>query len=184
MLVKPMPNMIALGRGGMANNHVGNKEYRTIIARHKTAYLGAKRRKDKHVIVKQVFVQLKERGFTFVEKIGESWVEASTKRSRGKVVQALREGAPTLRKGKKTEDLAATGTVTEQGAPATDGDDDNNDAWVDMMLSQNDEMEVDHWKQLFDQDSLPLLPCISFEAEEDAGWQEVDSFLRVLDMYM
>jgi hypothetical protein len=147
--VKPLPLDIALGRGGMANNHgmyhiclfnyvlrqgssiqssdddiltmtpflnlttEGNIKYRSVVYHYKKRYLETIPRKKKGVIVQEVLAHLKRDGYRFVQKRGHVWVEAGEPAKRRKVVQALREGGPELRK--QLEDGTAVPTNTSPG---------------------------------------------------------------------
>ena len=76
----------------------GNKAFRDVVAQYKKRYVNADLPIVKKTMVKQVQKQLSKAGFRFVERKGGLWVEASPKKSHRKIVQALREGAPGLRK--------------------------------------------------------------------------------------
>ena len=63
-------------------------------------------RKAKDAVVQQVLWHLQTDGYRFVQKVDNLWLEAPTSKARAKVVQALREGAPELRK-----EIEASSTV-------------------------------------------------------------------------
>jgi hypothetical protein len=99
--VLPLALDITLGRGGMANNHPGNKLSREIVAMYHMSFFCAQangRRNDKGAVVNAVMDHLNGKGFRFVEKVKGHWVQAPYQKARLKIIQALREGAFELRK--------------------------------------------------------------------------------------
>ncbi|CAB9519130.1 hypothetical protein SEMRO_991_G228690.1 [Seminavis robusta] len=100
-LPSPLPMDITMGRGGMSNNHSGNKLSREIVAMYYGAFLQAQgptsRRKDKGVVVNTVYEHLTKEGFRFVLRVNGLWVEAPFCKARAKIIQALREGSFDLR---------------------------------------------------------------------------------------
>jgi len=75
---------------------------------------------EKRKIIQRVESELEASGFRFVEKTEEGvWVEASRAKARRKLVQALREKAPELRK-RMTEELQMDNHDSNQDADAVD----------------------------------------------------------------
>jgi len=69
-----------------------------MVASYKYFYVIAETA-EKRKIIQQVESELEASGFRFVEKTEEGvWVEASKAKAHGKLVQALREKAPELRR--------------------------------------------------------------------------------------
>jgi hypothetical protein len=77
---------------------VGNINYRKIVNEYKVQYLWTVARKDKGKMVRQVLRHLECEGYRFIKKKGNTWVDADEKAKRKKVVQALREKGPELRR--------------------------------------------------------------------------------------
>jgi len=113
---QPRSKDIALGRGGMANNHAGNKSYREIVDMYKIAYLDTKTHKEKGAVVRQVFLTLQNEGYRFVYKENGLWYEAPYHKARLKVVQGLREKAPELRKAIESISILNGACIVEEVA--------------------------------------------------------------------
>lgn len=97
-------NDIVCGRGAPSNLQEGNKIFREMVEQHQAFYLCSKRA-DKPKIALQVMDEVRARGGRFVRRVkaatnGRSfgWEELEEKRSYEKVCQALREGAPEIRR--------------------------------------------------------------------------------------
>jgi hypothetical protein len=94
---------IVCGRGAPVNWQKGNEFFRDLIAEHQTEYLCSKRC-DKPKIATEVMGIIKSNGGRFVRRVKASyrgrfgWEEIAEKRAYEKVCQALREGAPELRR--------------------------------------------------------------------------------------
>jgi hypothetical protein len=86
-------NDVLCGRGGATNNHVGNKNFRTIVAEYQKEYLEAKK-KEKAVIARRIVARVKEDGGRFLKRDDSTsmWVEVPVKKAVEKTSQALREG--------------------------------------------------------------------------------------------
>lgn len=93
---------IAMGRGGKANNHGGNDEFRSIVGEYKMDYIckdkNVKKRCEKIAIRKQVIKHIHANGLTFMERRTDKlWYPVTlTKKINRKVAQALREKAPQI----------------------------------------------------------------------------------------
>jgi hypothetical protein len=97
---------VLCGRGAPTNWHEGNQYFRQLVNKHQAAYLAAKRVEKPEIAI--LIVQLvKERGGRFLKRtkrpgLGPSghfgWQEIDEHRAYEKVCQALREGAPDLRR--------------------------------------------------------------------------------------
>lgn len=97
-------NDIVCGRGAPSNAHCGNLLFRELTKDFQTNYLCAKRA-DKPKIAMHVMDEIQARGGRFVRRVktasngrGFGWEEISSKKAYEKVCQALREGAPELRR--------------------------------------------------------------------------------------
>lgn len=83
----------------------GNRTFRTLVKRHQGQYLKAKKR-DKPSVADILINLIRERGGRFLKRAesqhyGETlWIDIGDERAREKTCQALREGAPELRRRK------------------------------------------------------------------------------------
>lgn len=95
------PFDIVCGRGAPCQFNEGNYEFMDLITRYQTSYLCA-RRSDKPRIALQVLQEIHDRGGRFVRRQKapgrQAWVEVNEKSAYEKVCQALRDGAPELRR--------------------------------------------------------------------------------------
>lgn len=95
------PSDIVCGRGAPTNYHQGNEEFRYIVEDYQTSYLCAKRSNKPGVAFKLLEV-IKSRGGRFLKRQKASgrqaWAEVGEKQAYEKVCQALRDGAPELRR--------------------------------------------------------------------------------------
>jgi hypothetical protein len=92
---------IVCGRGAPTNYHQGNEEFRYIVEDYQTSYLCAKR-SDKPGVAFKLLEVVKSRGGRFLKRQKASgrqaWAEVGEKQAYEKVCQALRDGAPELRR--------------------------------------------------------------------------------------
>ena len=96
---------VLCGRGGATNSHSGNRSFRALVKRHQDRYLRAKKR-DKPAVASSIVDLIRERGGRFLRRCETSmqgdilWVDIGHESAREKTCQALREGAPELRRRK------------------------------------------------------------------------------------
>jgi hypothetical protein len=121
---------VLCGRGAPTNWHPGNQYFRRLVDRYQPVYLACKRA-DKPEIAVQVVDKIRERGGRFLKRtkmpgVGPSghfcWQDIGEQRAYEKSCQALREGAPELRKSRMAiKDLSAVSldSQSEQGAGET-----------------------------------------------------------------
>ena len=91
---KPHPHDILSGRGGISNNHMGNKIFRTVCEHNKELYATFPRNEKLHVAVRLVeAVRSRDPPGRFLErKKGDKlWYEVTEKRVVEKTAQAMRE---------------------------------------------------------------------------------------------
>ena len=83
---------VAMGRGGMANNHIGNKNFRKMAESLKPAYQRLQKEEKTDFSIKLVQM-VHDKGGRFLAKdpADELWYEVSFKLARRKASQALRE---------------------------------------------------------------------------------------------
>ena len=91
------PNLydVLCGRGGVTNNHVGNKRFRSLVATYQPLYLTC-RKVEKSIVAKNIVDIVHQYGGRFLKKQGRRgnffWTEADMKKAIEKTSQALREG--------------------------------------------------------------------------------------------
>jgi hypothetical protein len=174
-VLKPFPMDITLGRGGMANNHAGNKLSREIVAMYHTAFFRAQattRRNNRGVVVNAVMDHLTREGFRFVEKVEGHWVQAPYAKARLKIIQALREGAFELRK----EVSAACSVVPTDGvtgAATTREPEDGGCSGVSVISTESCG-RIGGTKSYDEKDS-PKLTDLSFVVDASDAWKDVES---------
>jgi ABC-type ATPase with predicted acetyltransferase domain len=107
--------------------HPGNQAYRSLIQKHETDYLWAKR-SDKPVIAMQIMETLKRQDVRFVRKEGNSrgWLVLDENKIYEKVCQSLREGAPELRRKILASDARKKVGQSKSWAGSLDVDQENN----------------------------------------------------------
>lgn len=92
---------IVCGRGAPTNFHYGNQVFRELVEDHQTSYLCAKRSDKPHIAMKLLDL-VKATGGRFVRRQrtaeGLIWQEINDKGAYEKICQALRDGAPDLRR--------------------------------------------------------------------------------------
>jgi len=100
------PSDVLSGRGGATNSHSGNRVFRSLVKRFQSQYLRAKKR-DKPAVASIIVEKIREKGGRFLRRIDTTrhgqvlWFDIGDDRAREKTCQALREGAPELRRKRK-----------------------------------------------------------------------------------
>ena len=116
------------GRGGATNSHSGNQSFRCLVKQYQGDYLKAKKR-DKPQVASIVCEKIRERGGRFLgryktENKGMVWIDIGDARAIEKTCQALREGAPAIRRKKAAvpnNDGILSATLTfDRAIPAED----------------------------------------------------------------
>lgn len=100
------PNDVLLGRGGVTNNHRGNKRFRQIVALAQPRYLYA-RKKDKRSFAEAVVDNVQASGGKFLQLKDGTWVEVERKRALAKASQCLRENLDVGHKSFRTKAKAS-----------------------------------------------------------------------------
>lgn len=97
---------VLCGRGAPTSWHPGNKFFRRLVKEHQKEYL-ASRRSDKPLVAMKLLEEIRARGGRFLKRnkiVGITnrgrfvWVEISEQQAYEKACQALREGAPNIRR--------------------------------------------------------------------------------------
>jgi hypothetical protein len=101
------PQDVLSGRGGATNSHAGNRAFRALVKEYQAQYLKAKKR-DKPAVASLVVEVVRSKGGRFLRRCDSMstpgpvmWVDIGDERAREKTCQALREGAPELRRQKQ-----------------------------------------------------------------------------------
>eukprot|EP00529_Nitzschia_sp_RCC80_P028800 CAMPEP_0113452994 /NCGR_PEP_ID=MMETSP0014_2-20120614/7131_1 /TAXON_ID=2857 /ORGANISM="Nitzschia sp." /LENGTH=327 /DNA_ID=CAMNT_0000344379 /DNA_START=437 /DNA_END=1420 /DNA_ORIENTATION=- /assembly_acc=CAM_ASM_000159 len=86
---------VLCGRGGLTNQHIGNKNFRYIVAEYTNEYLRAKKKEKKEIAVR-IVQRVHDIGGRFLTRCGPNhsdvWAEVTASRALEKSKQALREG--------------------------------------------------------------------------------------------
>ena len=88
---------VLLGRGGLTNQHTGNKRFRTIVLEYQPEYLGLRSRAKKSRISKSIVERINSSGGRFLKEVDGVWTEVSFDVAAKKASQALRENAKELK---------------------------------------------------------------------------------------
>lgn len=102
---------VLCGRGGATNSHPGNRSFREMVKKHQDRYLRAKK-KDKPEVAWSIVKLIRKRGGRFLRRSHTTmqgdylWVDIGDDRAREKTCQALREGAPELRKKRESSSFS------------------------------------------------------------------------------
>lgn len=109
-ILNPGPHDVLLGRGGGTNNHIGNKNFRDLVSRHKMKYLACSK-VDKPKVAREVvsiwrrldppgrFLQRKDetkKGPGSIRDDDVVWTEVDDQEARKKASQCLRERTPDI----------------------------------------------------------------------------------------
>mmetsp|Transcript_30210 Transcript_30210/g.46254 ORF Transcript_30210/g.46254 Transcript_30210/m.46254 type:complete len:577 (+) Transcript_30210:183-1913(+) len=97
----PHPNDVLCGRGGGTNNHAGNEKFRDLVNQQKVLYLHSSKRDKPMVsrrIVQAVRAQVPPGRFLQKDETTSLWYDIGDQKAREKTSQALREGAPEIRR--------------------------------------------------------------------------------------
>lgn len=123
--VVPHDNDVLCGRGGSINNHVGNENYRTFVNRKKRVYLTARFKREKRLIAASIVQEVRnlDPSGRFLAKDSRTgdWYDIGDLKARDKTSQALREGAPGIRREMDDERKKKTTNGVD------DGDDEEED---------------------------------------------------------
>lgn len=124
-------NDVLCGRGGITNSHPGNLRFRALVRQRKMAYINAVKRCDKPRIARQIVFKIRQMGGRFLERSRSgTWQIVDDARAAKKVSQALREGAPEMRK------------KAEKGDDASDSESDGRKS-ADSSASKASLMPID-----------------------------------------
>jgi hypothetical protein len=127
-------NDVLCGRGGATNSHSGNRSYRKLVKKFKDKYLKAKKKQKPSVAAEVVdIIRTLDPPGRFLKKDKDTgwYLDIGDARAKEKTSQALREGAPMIRR-----------QMTE-GKYVADGDSDDESPEKDMARSDEKESADD-----------------------------------------
>ncbi len=117
-------NDVLCGRGGATNSHIGNRAFRQLVKEYKDKYLRAKK-KEKPSVAGEIVDKIRslDPPGRFLKKDRDTgyWLDIGDIRAKEKTSQALREGAPLIRRQMKEtnsllDDEGVTGYVNPDHA--------------------------------------------------------------------
>lgn len=117
-ITAPHPHDVLCGRGGGTNNHIGNSHWRMLVAANKQLYVTLPKRQKmllSRSIVNAVRSQNPPGRFLQRDSKTNKWFDVGDQRAQEKTSQALREGAPDIRKkvaGKSDVDSTEKSTTS------------------------------------------------------------------------
>jgi hypothetical protein len=115
-ILQPHPNDVLCGRGGGTNNHIGNSHWRMLVAANKQLYITLPKRQKmllSRSIVNAVRSQNPPGRFLQKDSTSNHWFDVGDQRAQEKTSQALREGAPDIRKKVAADDGEDVEPTTE-----------------------------------------------------------------------
>eukprot|EP00522_Entomoneis_paludosa_P008772 CAMPEP_0172447808 /NCGR_PEP_ID=MMETSP1065-20121228/7010_1 /TAXON_ID=265537 /ORGANISM="Amphiprora paludosa, Strain CCMP125" /LENGTH=555 /DNA_ID=CAMNT_0013199179 /DNA_START=72 /DNA_END=1739 /DNA_ORIENTATION=- len=113
-IVTPHDHDVLSGRGNFVNYHAGNEHFRSLVRKHKVAYVACpKQQKGKfsRLIVEEIRARNPPGRFLKQDPVTKLWHDIGEKKALDKTRQALREGAPDIMKeitGDEDEDPSST----------------------------------------------------------------------------
>lgn len=97
----PHDHDVLSGRGNYVNYHPGNEHFRTLVRKHKVAYVACPK-PQKGKFSKLIYEEIKMRNppgrFLKQDPKTKLWIDIGEKKALDKTRQALREGAPEIQK--------------------------------------------------------------------------------------
>jgi len=89
---KPQNNDVVCGRGGLSNNHPGNRLFRRLVQANKELYKEAVSVDHKQMLIFSIGAAVHNVGGRFVQKEDSGqWIQISSDQAVAKIVQALRD---------------------------------------------------------------------------------------------
>jgi hypothetical protein len=190
-------NDVLCGRGGATNSHAGNRIFREMVKKYQDKYLRAKK-KDKPTVASEVVTNIRTKGGRFLEKVKDIglWRDIGDRKAMEKTSQALREGAPKIRKQMqkhKDESIDSDGTSPEKSV-GTEGQRDSNvkKEAIDEANPSKKRKLSDDGKQIGEESTKlkrveefqtqPEHPASGIDKEEDSGSSTVKISKRESDL--
>lgn len=126
---EPHENDVLCGRGGSINNHAGNENYRILVTQKKRVYLTARFKREKRLIAASIVQSIRSLNPSgrFLQRNAKTgvWHDIGDTKARDKSSQALREGAPEIRKEIENDRKIMMSTTNNN-------DDDDDDDYDDV----------------------------------------------------
>ena len=100
-IATPHDHDVLSGRGNFVNYHAGNEHFRSLVRKHKVAYVACpKQQKGKfsRLIVEEIRARNPPGRFLKQDPVTKLWHDIGEKKALDKTRQALREGAPEIMK--------------------------------------------------------------------------------------
>jgi hypothetical protein len=104
-------NDVLCGRGGLSNQHPGNRMFRRVANENKELYLKIDSSSRKNLLVVSIIKAIHHHGGRFVRKLGDSWVEITHIDACAKTSQALRDSS-------EPSDTSSTSTIPSSKSKA------------------------------------------------------------------
>ena len=120
-IVQPHEHDVLSGRGNYVNYHTGNEFFRSLVRKHKVAYVACpkpQKGKFSKIIVDEIRARNPPGRFLKQDPKTKLWYDIGEKKSLDKTRQALREGAPVIMKELHGEDDDGSGS-DGPSAPST-----------------------------------------------------------------
>lgn len=128
---QPHAHDVLCGRGGGTNNHIGNSHWRMLVAANKQLYITLPKRQKmllSRSIVNAVRSQNPPGRFLQKESKTNLWYDVGDQRAQEKTSQALREGAPDIRKKVAAQQQGENGKEEAKEEDDNGSSNDNDDA--------------------------------------------------------
>ena len=106
-IATPHDHDVLSGRGNFVNYHAGNEHFRSLVRKHKVAYVACpKQQKGKfsRLIVEEIRARNPPGRFLKQDPVTKLWHDIGEKKALDKTRQALREGAPDIMKEMSGDD--------------------------------------------------------------------------------
>ena len=100
-IVHPHEHDVLSGRGNFVNYHAGNEHFRSLVRKHKVAYVACpkpQKGKFSKLILDEIRARNPPGRFLKQDMKTKLWYDIGEKKALDKTRQALREGAPTIMK--------------------------------------------------------------------------------------
>eukprot|EP00531_Pseudo-nitzschia_arenysensis_P014241 CAMPEP_0116130788 /NCGR_PEP_ID=MMETSP0329-20121206/8663_1 /TAXON_ID=697910 /ORGANISM="Pseudo-nitzschia arenysensis, Strain B593" /LENGTH=644 /DNA_ID=CAMNT_0003625183 /DNA_START=70 /DNA_END=2004 /DNA_ORIENTATION=+ len=131
---EPHSHDVLCGRGGGTNNHIGNSHWRMLVAANKQLYITLPKR-QKMLLSRSIVNAVRSQNppGRFLQKDGKTklWFDVGDQRAQEKTSQALREGAPDIRKKVAAAKVSSGSTDSTPPAATTSGETSNSGAKTD-----------------------------------------------------
>jgi len=119
---EPNGHDVLCGRGGGTNSHIGNSHWRMLVAANKQLYITLPKR-QKMLLSRSIVNAVRSQNppGRFLQKDGKTklWFDVGDQRAQEKTSQALREGAPDIRKKVMASKGDSTGNTTTSATAST-----------------------------------------------------------------